>query len=744
MNNRYTEVAFPTAVRKLFTYEIPSSLRVEAGMRVLAPLRSGEAIGMVVKVHSIKPRFRTKPIRKVLDTEPLLDQTLLRLTEWIHRFYYCSWGEVLQAALPAGQDLQTGRNVSRPATLHWFWQDGTNSDDVKRVVESEGAFKWVSALKRLLELDLPIEQRELISVYGISRHALLRIEQEGLIRSEERVPEVEEISPGLYEPEQISSLSGEQQGVFDQIEPSLSERVYRSFLLYGVTGSGKTEIYIHALQRVLEKGRGGMVLVPEIALTPQTVKRFYRIFGDQVAVLHSRLSDADRLEAWKNLRSGQKRIVIGPRSAVFAPLQNPGLIVVDEEHDVSYKQFDPAPRYHARDVAVMRATLDASVVIMGSATPSLGSLQAAKRGKHRLLRLPSRPVGEMPQVKVLDLKQYRGAMKGPVTASLHAAVTGALERGEQVILLYNRRGYASYLICEACGHIPKGPGSSVSLTWHRKKNLLRCHYTGYSRRTDRYCEECGSEELTAMGSGTQQIEEQLEKLFPDARILRMDRDTTSGRDAHREIYEQFGSGRADILIGTQLVAKGLDFPGVTVVGVLQAETELAFPSWRAGERMFQLLSQVAGRAGRSAAGGVVYIETWKPDHRSIRFAQVHDFNSFAKEELEDRKNLTYPPFSRLVTFHFKGLVEAKTIEVAEAFSEALRMECPDPSVLGPSPSVIERIGGRWHWVTSLKISPSRNELEIEELLNRIFERFEKRKPKGAGSVRIAVDVDAVE
>lgn len=742
MPETYVDIAFPTAVRRLFTYRVPEGLELVPGVRVLAPLRRGEAIGMVVRVHGNKPSFATRPIRRAVDREPLVGEGLLKLTEWIHRFYYCSWGEVLQAALPSGLDLQSLHMPEETTTIHWFWKDGIGEEEIEAVIEEAGSYKWAEALQQLAGLGLPMEQRELINDFGISRHALKRIEKEGLIESADVAPEREE--PGHFEPAEISTLSDEQEQVFRQIEPALEDGRFKSFLLYGVTGSGKTEIYIHALKRVLDQGRGGMVLVPEIALTPQTVQRFYRIFGNQVAVIHSRLSEKEKFEAWLALKKEEKRIVIGPRSAVFAPVRNLGLIIVDEEHDTSYKQFDPAPRYHARDVAVIRASIENAVVVMGSATPALGTLQAARKGKHQLLHLPSRPVGMLPDVHVLDRKQYRGAMKGPLTVELYDAAARALENNQQVILLYNRRGYASYLICEACGHIPRSPESSVSLTWHQKRDRLICHYTGYSRKRDRVCEECGSEELTAMGSGTQQIEEQLTEIFPEAGILRMDRDTTSGKYAHQQIYDLFRNRKADILVGTQLVSKGLDFPNVTVVGVLNAETELAFPSYRSGERMFQLLSQVAGRAGRGPEGGTVYVQTWQPDHRSIRFAQKHDYGSFAREELADRKRLAYPPWSRLVTVHFKGESEEKTIAVAESFTEAMRQACTDSSVLGPSPSMIERVGGRWHWVTSLKLHPARNEREIENVLDRIFDGFEKIKPAGSGAVRISVDVDSIE
>lgn len=335
-------------------------------------------------------------------------------------------------------------------------------------------------------------------------------------------------------------------------------------------------------------------------------------------------------------------------------------------------------------------------------------------------------------------------MRGPLTVALYSAIEEALERKEQVILLYNRRGFASYLLCEACGHIPRSPSSSVTLTLHERAGRLVCHYSGYQRPVDRRCESCGSAELAAMGSGTQQVEDELAGLFPEARLLRMDRDTTTGKESHRRIYEQFRSGEADILIGTQLVSKGLDFPGVTVVGVLHAETELAFPSFRAGERMFQLLSQVAGRAGRGEKPGTVWLQTWRPDHRAIRYAAEHDFRSFAREEMAERKSLSYPPYSRMIVFHFRGRSESMTRNVAELMTSLVTKLPGAEAVLGPSPSVIERMNGLWQWECSMKIDPARNELRIERMLDRLFERFEEKKPPGSGGVRIAVDVDAVE
>lgn len=743
MPKRYVDVAFPAAVRRLFTYHFEEGEAVRPGVRLRVPLRRGESTGMAVRIHEHPPQFETRRVLEVLDEEPVLDGELLRLTEWVHRFYYCSWGEVIQAALPGGLERRppAGREVRR-----WDWRVPPDGERLKNCLDREEGYKWLRALKVLARVGLPADEPLLLEEEEITRYTLQRIGKEGLIRSEmveQKKPERER-EGGQWRPGNLSTLSGEQRLAYNQVEEALERGGYSSFLLHGVTGSGKTEIYIHALRKALDSGRGGMVLVPEIALTPQTVGRFRHVFGETVAVVHSRLGDRERDEAWNNLRSGRCRVVIGPRSAVFAPVRNLGVILVDEEHDTSYKQFDPAPRYHARDVALMRASIAGAAIVLGSATPSLTSLRGAARGKHTLLELASRPTGRLPDVEVLDLRQYRSAMRGPLTIELYSAIEEALERKEQVILLYNRRGFASYLLCEACGHIPRSPSSSVTLTLHERAGRLVCHYSGYQRPVDRRCESCGSAELAAMGSGTQQVEDELAGLFPEARLLRMDRDTTTGKESHRRIYEQFRSGEADILIGTQLVSKGLDFPGVTVVGVLHAETELAFPSFRAGERMFQLLSQVAGRAGRGEKPGTVWLQTWRPDHRAIRYAAEHDFRSFAREEMAERKSLSYPPYSRMIVFHFRGRSESMTRNVAELMTSLVTKLPGAEAVLGPSPSVIERMNGLWQWECSMKIDPARNELRIERMLDRLLERFEEKKPPGSGGVRIAVDVDAVE
>lgn len=804
---QYADIAFPTAVRQVFTYETRDP-EIKPGMRVWVPLRNVFAIGMVVQVHDRKPEFDTRPIERILDEEQIMNKTMLQLTEWMHRFYYCSWGEAIQSALPVGLNFtsekrlkvrkgfkgeiseeeleyldeiaeseltlkeaekrwrdgkgktffkkalkqgwitvweQPRQKVDYKKIKHWKLADSVEPENVLSLLdEKERENKWVQAFEKLVGMNLPLPHRELLDDEMFTTYTLNRIEKEGWIESVDLPVQSESIHNGVHKPDLIKTLSDQQEDAFQQIKEELDARRFKSFLLFGVTGSGKTEVYIHALKHALEQGRGGLVLVPEIALTPQTVQRFFQIFGDQIAVLHSRLSERERFEAWQSLKSGEKRIAIGPRSAVFAPVKNLGLIVVDEEHDTSYKQYDPAPRYHARDVAVMRAHMEGAVAVLGSATPGMVSVQAVKEEKHELLHLPLRPTGTMPEVEILNMIEYKSAMRGPLTVELYEAVEQSMKRNEQVILLYNRRGFASFMQCLDCGHVPQSPESSTSLTYHKKKNILLDHYSGYSRRADTQCEMCGSSNLETKGSGTQQVEEEVAQLFPEARLLRMDRDSTSGKHGHQTIYETFLSGGADILIGTQIVAKGLDFPNVTVVGVLNADTELAFPSFRAGERMYQLLSQVAGRAGRAEKPGVVYVQTWKPDHPAIKCAKTHDFKAFARHEMANREMLLYPPYSRMVVFQFKSPSWSKVQVVADKFCDAMRIVTGDEVVMGPSPSVIEWMNGQYQWEANIKLSRNYNAHAVERLMNEIFEKYDSMKPKGASSVRINVDVDAVE
>ena len=808
----YADIVFPTAVRRQFTYSLPEEHKadIDVGKRVWVPLQKHKKIGIVVNIHDQEPDFNTRPVQQVLDEKPIISDELLKLTQWIHRFYYCGWGEVIQAALPVGLnfyaqkylktrerklpdflnddeteivkeiqrkesyllveaqkrwgdkiiDKLVGQKVlevwEQPAMKMdpstdklWQWKEDKSKEVAERIVkeheEAGKEYKWIQALKILTDLDLPEFQNELTDFELLEYYTLNRIAEEELLKYDE--VETTNLSMKLeYDPAQLNTLNDEQLAAFDEIKKSINNEEFGSYLLYGITGSGKTEVYIHALKKVLEQGKGGLVLVPEIGLTPQIVKRFHLIFGDDIAVLHSRLTDRERYDAWRALQKGEKRIAIGARSAVFAPVQNLGLIVVDEEHDMSYKQEDPAPRYNGRDVAIMRAHINDIPVVLGSATPSMVSLYGTKKGKSEYLELKERPFdAKLPEVKLLDLKQYRSAMKGPIAIPLFEAIKEAIDKDEQAILLYNRRGFASYLQCATCGEIPECPNCSVSLTFHKSKKQLRCHYCGYSERQPQRCKECGNDSVESRGSGTQQLEEQIAELYPGAETLRMDFDTTSGKNAHSKILKSFGRKEADILVGTQIVGKGLDFPDVTVVGVIDADTELAFPSFRSGERMYQLLSQVAGRSGRADKEGKVFFQTWQPDHPAIQQAKNHDYKSFARQELAYRKMLQYPPYSRIIRFVFKGEQEGRVRRVAETYTDCLTEVLGSfDSVLGPSPAAISKMQNFYRWESFIKINPTNGASAIEQMLDRTFDLFDDRKPKGASSVRINVNVDALE
>jgi len=780
-------------------------------MRVWVPLRKHTAIGMVVRTHGDIPDYQVRPIRKQLDAHPVVTSEILSLTQWVHSFYYASWGEVIQAALPAGLNfyaekklqladhispnlndeqkeiidaiknsgeltldeaqkrwnegpaneafeslLDNGvlevweypvRKVTPKMIKIWDWKTKTGRADAVQIVEKyrqKGKLhKWIQALEKLLDEDLPAAQQELTNQEIFDHYTLNRIAKEQIIESRE-VPS-HQIKPRLeYAPEKIKTLNLHQEAAFGAIKQAIEADSYEAFLLHGVTGSGKTEVYIHALKYALDKNLGGLILVPEIALTPQTVRRFYQIFGNKIAVLHSRMSSRERYDSWLALRKGEKRIAIGPRSAVFAPVENLGLIVVDEEHDSSYKQVNPSPRYHARDVAIMRALFNNAAIVMGSATPSMVSYHRALNKKYELLDLPARHANAtMPEVNIIDLKQYRYAMKGPLAVPLYQQIKKVLARDEQVIILYNRRGFASYQICLDCGHVQECPNCSVSLTYHKRFNQLRCHYCGYATRIRQQCEECGKGNLEHQGSGTQQVEEAIEELFPEGRILRMDQDTTSRKGSHDRILQAFANREHDILVGTQLVAKGLDFPDVTLVGVVNADTELAFPSFNSGERMYQLLSQVAGRSGRAQKKGTVFLQTWQPNHEALKHAQKHDYLGFAKKEMAFRRTRYYPPFSRLIKVIFKGRNMQLTGNIAQSYAEAIRKVAAEFPVLGPSPSAIARIQQYYRWECYIKLPITLKTSQIEQLLDMINDQYQSNKPPKASTVRINIHVDAI-
>tara|TARA_B100001123_G_scaffold100977_1_gene116654 strand:+ start:3789 stop:5582 length:1794 start_codon:yes stop_codon:yes gene_type:complete len=546
----------------------------------------------------------------------------------------------------------------------------------------------------------------------------------------------------------------DQRNVIDALISALDEDVPIPFLLQGITGSGKTLVYIELLREALDRGQSAIVLVPEIALTPQTVSRFRAQFDDQVAVLHSGLSDGERYDAWRSLNTGQRRIAVGARSALFAPLSNLGVIVVDEEHDGSYKQSE-APRYLARDLAVVRARQTGAVCVLGSATPSLESWSNARTGKFRHLQLMKRVGGaRLPEVRVVDLRvKKRGSDdvsrinergSGVLSSELVSAVDARLERAEQVILLLNRRGYSSFIQCRECGEVEQCLNCSISLTYHRAARRMVCHHCRYDAPAPDRCPRCGSVDLSYRGLGTEQVERVTVETFPSARIARMDVDTTSGKWAHQRILDRVAKGDVDILLGTQMIAKGLDFPRVTLVGVVNADVGIHLPDFRASERTFQLLSQVAGRAGRGKLGGEVLIQTSLPDHYAIQAAVAHDFRAFAERESSARETPRYPPHLRMVNVILSSPDQRAAAKSAEAGAEWVRRwlrrknleESRGVELVGPAPAPIERLHGRWRWHFFLRsTSPG----AIGKVVRALIDGF---KVPG-GDVRLAVDRDPV-
>ncbi len=599
------------------------------------------------------------------------------------------------------------------------------------------------------------EASHLTGALGFSGSVLRGLVERGLARIEE-----EEIARDPYAgirtgPAPVFEPTPQQRAVVAELLRMAAEPEPGTALLRGVTGSGKTLVYIELLREVVERqGRSAIVLVPEIALTPQTVGRFKAVFGDRVAVLHSALSDGERFDEWRALRSGVKQIVVGARSAVFAPLPRLGAIVVDEEHEGSYKQAD-APRYHAREVAVMRAAMEGAVCVLGSATPSLESWTNAQSGKYRLLELPQR-IGErpLPPIRVVDLRTERkrqAQQTGPphertpliLSDPLIDAVQARLHRGEQTILLLNRRGYATYVQCRECGQVWHCPQCNVSLTHHRRRARLTCHYCFHEEAVPERCTACGSADLSFRGVGTEQVERAVGETFAAARIARMDVDTTSGKWAHHEILGRVERGEVDILLGTQMIAKGLDFPNVTLVGVVNADVGINLPDFRATERTFQLLTQVAGRAGRGAKGGEVIVQTALPDHYAVTCAAEHDFLGFAERELKARRDPLYPPFCKLLNVVVSATDEATTQETAERAAEWLHglldtQQTHRVELIGPAPCPIDRIRGRWRWHLLLRSEHSRY---LGEVARFFAERFDTAA--GKHDLRIALDRDPV-
>ena len=699
-------VSLEIALRKEFDYSIPTELagQIDVGSRVQVPFGPRKILGVVTAVAEESGHANLKPILKVIGAQTLVTAKVLKLARWIGEYYCCAPEIALKSVLP-----EAVRKEDAGWRERLFIRALTVSGEFPKLPKRQQEVWNIVEERR----ELPLA--ELLEITKTTAATVRKLEDRGLVSITSEVSERDPYARETILPTQNIVLNPAQAQALGEITKAMdTENCSRTFLLHGVTGSGKTEIYLQALAHALEQGKGAIVLVPEISLTPQTVERFKARFSSGklqtlVAVLHSHLSAGERHDEWHKIRQGRARIVIGARSAIFAPVEPLGLIIVDEEHEQTYKQ-EEAPRYHARDVAVMRGQMENAVVVLGSATPSMESYANCKKGKFTLLNLPERVDDQkMPPVRVVDMRQAMFKEKGPPLFSpqLKEAITQRLERGEQTILFLNRRGYSTSLMCPKCGYVAECPNCSVSLTYHRIEQKLSCHICGHNARVPNICpnEKCKNPAIRFAGTGTQKVEEVLAKLFPKARVKRMDADTMKRKDDYRQVLGDFRAGKLDILVGTQMIAKGLHFPNVTLVGIIYADSALHQPDFRAGERTFQLLTQVAGRAGRGDVEGEVFVQAFTPFHPAIQFARRHDFVGFYEQEIEFREQLKYPPASRVALLTLKGRSEEKVKFSADHLKRELEKKLKalkDLIIAGPAPAPLLRAENYYRYQIMLR------------------------------------------
>ncbi|HEV3271586.1 MAG TPA: primosomal protein N' [Candidatus Methylacidiphilales bacterium] len=734
---RIARVVPEVSLDRAFDYAIPAELdaQLTLGAKVRVPFKSRDLVGYVVEFPKEPFTGKLKPIREILGPRSFLPASLIELAQWMARYYCAPLTVALLSVLP--------RAVRRAdaAFKQRLWVEPLAAalpDETARALKKA---RSQMAAWDYLRKNGPGWLAELTQSSGCGPAAWRALAERNLVSIESRA---QDRDPFLHSPVAESiphEMNPEQRAALEIIAAEIAAEKPRVVLLHGVTGSGKTEVYLQAIARVLALGKSALVLVPEIALTPQTVEHFRaRFIGEKVgvAVLHSHLSSGERHDQWQHIRAGRARIVIGARSAVFAPLDNLGVIVVDEEHEHSYKQ-EESPHYHARDVAVMRGHLERVAVVLGSATPSLESYHHAREGKYRLVELLQRvEEGQMPVTHVLDIRSTtKGGPPALVAPQLVEAIKARIERHEQAIIFLNRRGYSSSLQCPRCGHVEMCPNCSVALTFHRGAGKLRCHLCDFSSVVPHACPQCGASPFKHSGSGTEKVEHALAGAFPGARIERMDSDNMRGRDAYTNTLRDFADGKIDILVGTQMIAKGLHFPRVTCVGVINADLALQIPDFRAGERVFQLLMQVSGRSGRGQVRGEVFVQTRVPFHPAIQFARHHDYAGFAEQELGFRRSLHYPPYERFVLVTARGRSEEKTLFVIENLAKEIeRLDLPGAEITGPVPAPIARIEDRYRFQIFLR---ARRIMAVTPRLRPLF--MDRAWPD---DIRVTIDVDPVD
>lgn len=697
-DQRVATVVFAEGAPGEFDYIIPPELESEiaVGKRVRVPLGRGNrsVVAYCVSVETKPATRKLKSLQSVMDRESLISPKMLDLTRWIADEYLCSFGRVLETVVPAAVRGQAGTYMATFLSVE--------TRVAARLTQLKLPLKQFAVVQLLAAAETPMLQQTVLQAVGCTSAPVKALIDKGLIQAERRRisrMEAEEVSGKL---EDDIKMNADQERAVAHICKALCDGRHENIVLYGVTGSGKTEVYIRAIQEVIGFGRQAIVLVPEISLTPQTVRRFRSRFQN-VAVLHSHLSPSERNWHWQQIARGEVQVVVGARSAIFAPTPNLGLIVIDEEHDASFKQGN-VPRYHARDVAIRRAETDNIPLILGSATPSLTSWHATANQQATLLEMPNRVLDlPLPHVATIDLRlEFQNRYtRGAISRPLVSAINEALSDGGQVILLLNRRGFATHIQCPACGHCVRCNECDIALTHHRDNNKVVCHYCDYSTNAPPRCPDCGFDGIRYSGLGTQKLEAEVKSRFKDATCLRMDSDTMRKHGSHEEALSKFREGEVQILLGTQMIAKGLDFPNVTLVGVINADTGLHLPDFRAAERTFQLVTQVAGRTGRGMQGGRVLVQTFSPDHYAIECASRHDYRKFADTENEVRSAMGYPPFGSMVRLIFRGESELRT----KAFSEQVVSEIQaffakknaEVRVLGPTPAPISKLQGRFRF-----------------------------------------------
>jgi primosomal protein N' (replication factor Y) len=798
---RYCDVALPVPVDRLFTYELPLTLRhrVSAGSRVIVPFGRRKLTGIVLRTHNDQPEQELREVFSLRDEDPVLDSELLRLASWIAGYYCAPIGEVLKGMVPlSGESRRSVRysltDVGRDVEKHLVVTGGSDTatklmaalaersrsaeffsariENARPALRSLIKRGWVIAeesqedrdplrapaekltaefLERAAEgVKLKKGERELLAFLELhpGTHNLAQL-GEKLKRASEAGRSLARRGLIKLEPEELKSPAGferpvpilneYQQAAVEAIRVALEGKAFKAFLLQGVTGSGKTEVYMRSIEVSLALGKNALLLVPEIALTPAVAGQFFHRFGKQVAILHSAFGDAERAGQWRRIRNGQARVVVGTRSGVFAPVQNLGLIIVDEEHDGSYKQQE-TPRYHGRDVALLRASNSAAVAVLGSATPSLESRYNADQGKYNSLLLPERIARRpLPEVEIVDMRLefLETRQQAMFSRKLLEAMQQRLAQSGQVMLLLNRRGFSSFMICRACGERMTCTNCSVVLTHHRRDRRMLCHYCGYADPVPTVCPKCGSDYIQFLGTGSERVEDELHRHFPTARVARLDRDTAAGKNAFEQILQGFREGDIDILVGTQMIAKGHDIPNVTLVGVVLADIGLSLPDFRAAERSFQLLTQAAGRAGRGDSPGRVIIQTLNPDHYAIRFAAEHDYEGFYKKELEFRKWLRYPPFAAFANVLIRAEKQEEALRMSTQLGLILNPPPPGIRVIGPAEAPVLRLKNEFRYQILLKAA---RRATLRAVLKDLQQFAAKEKWK---TTALVIDVDPI-